>query len=113
MGLLQKVYNLFHGKKETAVTETPTPTPNPTPRKFKLTREDAGPIAKAWAVGAALAVVIYTGQFLTTQIDWGTLAAIAAMVIPPAITTVQRWLTHLQGEATSTDSNTDKDPDTQ
>lgn len=63
-----------------------------TGRKYQLTKEDAPNMLKAWGLGAALAVVTFTGGFLMTSIEWGALAAFAAMAIPPAITAVQKFL---------------------
>jgi hypothetical protein len=86
-------------QRTTNVPDETTPETPVTPsKKYQLTRTDAPALLKAWGLGAALAVVTFTGGFLMTSVEWGALAAFAAMAIPPAITAVKRFLSNFQDD---------------
>lgn len=74
----------------------PDANPDNGSKKFSLNKADAPAILKSWGLGAALSVVVFTGTFLLGEIDWGPLAAFVTMAVPPAVTTVSRWLTELR-----------------
>ena len=86
--LLNKPLEALSRLRKKTVTD-PTPTPSP---KYTLSKDDLPKILKAWAAGAALAIVTFTGAFLADSIDWGELAGIIALILPPVITAIKEFL---------------------
>lgn len=82
---LLKRLNPFNKKEVVAVTD-------PVPQKYKLTKANAAPIAKAYGYGAAGAVGAFTVAFAMTSIEWGALAAFVGAVVPAAWMKFQSWL---------------------